>query len=57
MQDASEDVQRLVHSLLVPQPVQYFTTAGRADRPNRLASPVTYLLSEDDITLPEGVYE
>ncbi|NIK58658.1 hypothetical protein [Kribbella shirazensis] len=25
MPDAPEDVQRMVHSLLLPQPMQYFT--------------------------------
>lgn len=56
MQDASEDVQRLVHGLLVPQPMQYFTTAVESIDPERLGVPITYLLSEDDLGLPEGEY-
>lgn len=55
MQDASEDVQKLVHSLLVPQPMQYFTQAVEPlDRSNDFE--VVYLLSEDDIGLPPGDY-
>lgn len=52
IQDASEDVQRL----LVPQPMQYFTTAVEPIDPERLGVPATYLLGEDDIGLPEGEY-
>lgn len=56
MQDAPEDVQRLVHSLLVPQPMQYFTTAVEPLDPERLGVPITYVLGEDDHALPEGEY-
>jgi pimeloyl-ACP methyl ester carboxylesterase len=56
MQDAPEDVQRLVHSLLVPHPMQYFTAAVEPVDSARLGVPVTYLLSEDDIALPPGEY-
>jgi pimeloyl-ACP methyl ester carboxylesterase len=54
MQDASEDVQRMVHDLLVPQPMQYFTTAVEPIEPGRV--PVAYLLGADDLALPEGEY-
>jgi pimeloyl-ACP methyl ester carboxylesterase len=55
IQDATEEVQRLVHSLLVPQPMQYFTQAVEPlDRSH--AFDVVYLLSEDDIGLPPGEY-
>ncbi len=55
IQDASEEVQGLVHSLLVPQPMQYFTRAIEPlDRSH--AFDVVYLLSEDDIGLPPGEY-
>lgn len=55
MQDASEDVQRLVHSLLVPQPMQYFTEAV-APLDQSHGFDFVYLLSEDDIGLPPGEY-
>lgn len=53
MQDAPEDVQRLVHSLLVPQPLQYFTEAVPA---LTLDVPVAYVLSAEDLALPPGEY-
>jgi len=55
MQDASEDVQTLVHGLLVPQPMQYYT---QAVAPLDLSHgfDVAYLLSEDDLGLPPGEY-
>jgi pimeloyl-ACP methyl ester carboxylesterase len=54
MQDASEDVQRLAHSVLVPQPMQYFTESVEpiAD----LGVPVAYVLGSEDVALPEGEY-
>jgi pimeloyl-ACP methyl ester carboxylesterase len=51
MQDASEDVQRMVHDLLVPQPMQYFTTPVEP-----VDAPAAYLLGENDLALPEGEY-
>lgn len=55
IQDASEDVQKLVHSLLVPQPMQYFTAAVEPlDQSHDFEA--VYLLSEDDIGLPPGEY-
>src|SRR5438067_719105 len=56
MQDAPENVQRLVHSLLVPQPMQYFTTAVEPIDPGKLGVPVAYVLGEDDIALPPGEF-
>jgi pimeloyl-ACP methyl ester carboxylesterase len=56
MQDATEEEVRLVHSLLVPQPMQYFTEAVEPLDLDNLGVPVTYLLSEDDIGLPPGEY-
>lgn len=56
MQDASEDVQRLVHSLLVPQPMQYFTEAVPALDLNSLGVPASYIITTDDIALPPGEY-
>lgn len=53
LHDASEEVQRLVHGLLVPQPMQYFTAAvDPLDRTQDFE--VHYLLSEDDVALPPG---
>jgi pimeloyl-ACP methyl ester carboxylesterase len=56
MQDATEEEVRLVHSLLVPQPMQYFTETVEPLDLDNLGVPVTYLLSEDDIGLPPGEY-
>jgi pimeloyl-ACP methyl ester carboxylesterase len=53
--DASEDIQSLVHALLVPQPLQYFTTpVAPLDRTSGVE--VVYLLSEDDRALPAGEF-
>lgn len=55
MQDAPEAVQRMVWSLLAPQPFQYFTeTVQPLDV--RLV-PVAYVLSVDDIVVPPGEYQ
>ena len=56
MQDADEPTQKLVHSLLVPQPMQYFTAPVKPIDPAIIGVPLTYLLSEDDIALPPGEY-
>lgn len=56
MPDAPEDVQRMVHSLLVPQPMQYFTETVAALDLDSLGVPATFLLGEDDIALPPGEY-
>ena len=54
--DAGEDVQRLTHALMVPQPFQYFTETVAPLDPAALGVPVSYLLSSDDISLPPGEY-
>ena len=51
MQDADEQAQRLVHSLLLPHPMQYFTAPVR---PLDVDVPVDYVLSTDDVALPPG---
>jgi pimeloyl-ACP methyl ester carboxylesterase len=56
MQDASEEVQRLVHSLLVPQPMQYFTETVEPIDAATLGVPVAYVLGSDDVALPPGEY-
>lgn len=55
MNDAAEDVQRVVHALMVPQPYQYFTETVEPLDP-ALGIPVAYVLSVDDIALPPGEY-
>ncbi|MYW96172.1 alpha/beta hydrolase [Amycolatopsis rubida] len=54
IQDAAELVQRLTHGLLVPQPMQYNTTAVRELEPDRLGIAAAYLLGAEDLTMPEG---
>ncbi|WP_224386389.1 alpha/beta fold hydrolase [Pseudonocardia sp. ICBG1293] len=56
MNDADEPVQRLVHELLVPQPMQYFTETVEPIDPATLGVPVAYVLSTDDLALPPGEY-
>lgn len=53
MQDADEQAQRIVHSLLVPHPMQYFTAAVA---PLDVDVPVDYVLSADDIAMPPGQF-
>jgi pimeloyl-ACP methyl ester carboxylesterase len=54
--DAPEDVQRLTHALMVPQPFQYFTETVAPVDPQALGVPVSYVLSSEDIALPPGEY-
>lgn len=56
MPDASEDVQRMVHRLLVPQPMQYFTETVVPLDLETLGVPVAFLLGEDDVALPPGEF-
>jgi pimeloyl-ACP methyl ester carboxylesterase len=56
MTDAPEDVQRLAHSLTVPQPMQYFTEPVAPLDLDTLGVPVSFLLGEDDVALPPGEY-
>lgn len=56
MQDADESVQTLVHGLLVPQPMQYFTTPVQPVVPSELELDVSYLVGAEDIGLPPGEY-
>jgi pimeloyl-ACP methyl ester carboxylesterase len=56
MPDAPESMQQLVHSLLVPQPMQYFTETVEPLDLETLGVPVTYLLGEDDVALPPGEF-
>ncbi|MEJ8279508.1 alpha/beta fold hydrolase [Pseudonocardia spirodelae] len=56
MNDADEPVQRLVHELLVPHPMQYFTETVEPIDPATLGVPVAYVLSADDVALPPGEY-
>ena len=54
MQDAEENVQRLVHSLLVAQPLRYFTETVAPIDPVALGIPVSYVLADEDVSLPPG---
>jgi pimeloyl-ACP methyl ester carboxylesterase len=56
MQDADESVQRLVHGLLVPQPLRYFTETVTPVDPAALGVPAAYVTSPDDHALPPGEY-
>lgn len=54
MNDASEETQRISHSLMVPQPFAYFTETVPALDVSALGVPVAYLLGTDDVALPPG---
>ena len=56
MTDAPEEVQRLAHSLMVPQPFQYFTQTVAPLDTQTLGVPVSYVLSSEDVALPPGEY-
>lgn len=56
MNDAGAEAQRLVHRLLVPQPLAYFTeTVAPLDR-GSVDVPVRYVLSTEDGALPPGEF-
>ncbi|RSM70689.1 alpha/beta hydrolase [Actinoplanes sp. ATCC 53533] len=54
MQDADEGLQRLVHGLLTPQPMQYFTETVASVDPLALGVPASYVLCTEDLALPPG---
>ncbi|MEU4232503.1 alpha/beta fold hydrolase [Nonomuraea sp. NPDC026600] len=54
MQDAEENMQRLVHSLLVPQPMRYLTEPVAPVDPAALGVPASYVISREDVSLPPG---
>jgi pimeloyl-ACP methyl ester carboxylesterase len=54
MQDADEPLQRLVHSLLVPQPMRYFTETVAPISPAALGVPASYVITSEDLALPPG---
>ena len=56
MQDADESVQRMVHGLLVPQPLRYFTETVTPIDPAALGVPAAYVTSPDDLALPPGEF-
>ncbi|KMS69966.1 esterase [Streptomyces viridochromogenes] len=56
MQDADESVQRLVHGLLVPQPLRYFTETVTPVDPAALGVPASYVVGSEDLALPPGEY-
>ncbi|RVX38511.1 pimeloyl-ACP methyl ester carboxylesterase [Nonomuraea polychroma] len=54
MQDADESTQRLIHSLLVPQPMRYFTETVTPVDPAALGLPASYVIGSEDFALPPG---
>ncbi|MER6122156.1 alpha/beta hydrolase [Streptomyces sp. NPDC001795] len=52
MQDAGEEAQRTVHSLLVPQPLGTFTEKPDTAAFSALDLPTSYVVSTDDVSLP-----
>jgi pimeloyl-ACP methyl ester carboxylesterase len=56
IQDADESVQRIVHRLLVPQPLRYFTETVKPLDPAALGVPATYVVGDRDLALPPGEY-
>jgi pimeloyl-ACP methyl ester carboxylesterase len=54
IQDAKESVQRLLHSLLVPQPMGYFADGLDIPPVTSLGVPASYVYSTEDISLPPG---
>jgi len=54
IQDAKESVQRLLHSLLIPQPMGYFADGLDIPPMPSLGLPVSYVYSTEDIALPPG---
>jgi pimeloyl-ACP methyl ester carboxylesterase len=54
--DAPEEVRRLTHSLMVPQPFQYFTETVAPLDPQAIGVPVSYVLGSGDISLPPGMW-
>ena len=51
-QDAGEETQRTVHSLLVPQPLGTFTEKPDTTAFTTLDIPTAYVLSTEDLSLP-----
>jgi pimeloyl-ACP methyl ester carboxylesterase len=56
IQDAGEDVRRLVYELLMPQPMGYFTECLGTPDVRSLGLPMTYLISGEDLVLPPGEF-
>jgi pimeloyl-ACP methyl ester carboxylesterase len=54
--DASEDVARVTHSLLLPHPFQYFSQPVAPLDANALGIPASYVISSEDISMPPGEY-
>ena len=54
MQDGDEGAQRLVHGLLVPQPLRYFTETVTPFDPAALGVPASSVVGTEDLALPPG---
>jgi hypothetical protein len=55
-QDGDESAQRLVHGLLVPQPLRYCTETVTPVDPAALGVPASYVVGTEDLALPLGEY-
>lgn len=56
MQDGDESTQRLVHSLLVPQPLRFFTETVTPVDPAALGIPASSVVGTEDLALPPGEF-
>ena len=54
--DASGDIARLTHSMLLPHPFQYFTQPVAPLDPQALGIQASYVISSEDISMPRGEY-
>ncbi|MDQ0381208.1 alpha/beta fold hydrolase [Amycolatopsis thermophila] len=56
VQDLAEPVRKLLHDLLVPQPMSYFDQALDAPDVTSLGIPVSYLAGREDLAMPPGEF-
>lgn len=56
MQDGDDSTQRLVHNLLVPQPLRFFTETVTPVDPAALGIPASYVVGTEDLALPPGEF-
>ena len=54
--DAAEPIARLLHEILVPQPMRYFAETVQPVDFAALGVPVAYVLGDEDVALPPGEY-
>lgn len=56
MQDADVEIQRVVHNLLTPHPMQYLTEPIQVTLPTALGVATSYVVSADERSLPPGEF-